>query len=246
MYKETAGFYDRLTSDINYDKYAEFFTAIFDKHTKIHPHNVMDLGCGTGRLTFAMAGRGYDMTGVDASPEMLSEAYNKKGPGILWVNQDFSELDLFGTYEAGISLLDCVNHILDEVVIGKYFKHMHNYIEPGGLFVFDINSEYKFKNVYKGNVFYSVDDDFSYVWHNEFDENTGICTMDMTFFQKDGDIYRRFDSINKEKAYSIEYLTDILNKSGFSIEALYDDCSFDEPTETTERVFFVCRRTIND
>lgn len=242
MYKDTAEFYDRLTSDIDVNKYTAYFAEIFNRHTKIHPKNVIDLGCGTGRLTFTMAEKGYDMTGVDGSSEMLSVAYSKKGPGILWINQDFTELDLFGTYNAAVSLLDCVNHLLTEEMVEKFLKRLQYFIEPGGLFVFDINSEYKFKNIYKDNVFYSVDDDFSYIWQNHYDDNTEICTMDMTFFQKVEDVYKRFESINKEKYYNIDFLREILKKSEFSVEALYDDCSFEEPNEKSERIFFVCRR----
>jgi len=242
MYKDTAEFYDRLTSDVDVSKYAAYFREVFNKYSKTHPESVIDLGCGTGRLTFAMAEKGYDMTGVDGSSEMLSVAYGKKGPGILWINQEFTELDLFGTYNAAVSLLDCINHLIDSDMVEKYFKRLQYFIEPGGLFIFDINSEYKFENIYKDNVFYSVDDDFSYIWQNHFDKKSGICTMDMTFFQKEGDVYKRFESINKERAYSIDFLRDALKNSNFSIEALYDDCSFNKPTETSKRIFFVCRR----
>ena len=242
MYKEAAGFYDRLTSDVNYEKYAEFFSAIFDKHIKKHPHSIVDLGCGTGNLTIAMAEKGYDMTGVDSSSEMLSSAYSKKSPGILWINQNFTELDLFGTYDAAVSLLDCINHMLDDDSVRKYFRHMRNFIEHDGLFVFDINSEYKFNHVYKDNVFYSVDEDLSYIWQNDYNSATGICTMDITFYKKDGDIYERFDTVNKEKSYSISHLSELLGESGFAIEALYSDCVMEEPTDSEKRIFLVCRR----
>ncbi len=242
MYKEAAGFYDKLTSDVDYEKYTEFFSDIFNKHAEKHPHSVVDLGCGTGSLTILMAEKGYDMTGVDASPEMLSSAYSKKSPGILWINQDFTELDLFGTYDAAVSLLDCINHMPNEALVRKYFHNIRYFIEPGGLFIFDINTEYKFEHVYKDNVFYSVDDDLSYIWQNDYDSKTGICTMDITFYQNDGEIYRRVDTVNKEKSYSVAKLSELLNESGFTVEALYGDCVLEEPTDITERIFLVCRR----
>lgn len=242
MYKETAEFYDQLTPDVDYDMYAEYFTKIFEKHAKNKTHSVVDLGCGTGILTVAMAEKGYDMTGVDGSAEMLSVAYGNKSPGVLWINQDFVNLDLFGTYDAAISLLDCINHLIENGQVEQYFKRLRYFIEPGGLFVFDINSEYKFENTYKGNTFYSVEDDLSYIWQNEYDEKSKICTMDMTFFHKEGDGYRRVDTVNKERAYSIEYLSEQLEKCGFTVEALYDDSSFNEPSSHSERIFFVCRR----
>lgn len=242
MYKEAAGFYDRLTTDVDYEKYAEFFTAVFNKHAEKHPHNVVDLGCGTGNLTISMAEKGYDMTGVDSSSEMLSSAYSKKSPGILWINQDFTELDLYGTYDAAISLLDCINHMLDEDSVGKYFKRMRNFVEPGGLFIFDINTEYKFENVYKDSVFYSVDDDLSYIWQNNYDPASGICTMDITFYKNEGGVYKRIDTINKEKVYSIPLLSRLLGESGFEIEAVYGDMMLEDPKDNAERIFIISRR----
>lgn len=242
MYKEAAGFYDRLTTDVDYEKYAEFFTAVFNKHAEKHPHSVVDLGCGTGNLTISMAEKGYDMTGVDSSSEMLSSAYSKKSPGILWINQDFTELDLYGTYDAAISLLDCINHMLDEESVGKYFKRMRNFVEPGGLFIFDINTEYKFENVYKDSVFYSVDDDLSYIWQNNYDPASGICTMDITFYKNEGGVYKRIDTINKEKVYGIPLLSRLLGESGFEIEAVYGDMMLEDPKDNAERIFIISRR----
>jgi SAM-dependent methyltransferase len=242
MYKDTAGLYDRLTSDVDYKKYADFFSSVFEKHAIKIPENIVDLGCGTGNLTIKMAEKGYDMTGVDASAEMLSAAYVKDSPGILWINQSFQELDLFGTYDAGISLLDCINHLLDEDSIGRFLRNLRNFIEPGGLFIFDINSEYKFMHVYNGNTFYSVDDDFSYIWKNDFDEKTGICTMDITAFQKTGDAYQRFDTVNRERSYSTSFLTGLLKNYSFSVIAIYGDAVMEAPADDEERIFLVSMR----
>jgi ubiquinone/menaquinone biosynthesis C-methylase UbiE len=242
MYNDTAGFYDRLTSDVDYQKYSDFFSAVFEKHAQKPPHSIIDLGCGTGNLTIKMAEKGFDMTGVDASAEMLAVAYSKKSPGVLWINQLFSELDLFGTYDAAISLLDCINHMLDEKSIRQYFRNLRNFIEPGGLFIFDINSEYKFKNVYSSNVFYSVDEDFSYIWQNNFNEKTGICSMDITIFIKEGGVYKRYDTGNREKAYGVAKLTGLLDECGFSVEALYGDGVLKEPAADEERIFIVNKR----
>lgn len=242
MYSEAAGLYDRLTEDVDYTSYAGYFREIFDRWSVIKTNNVMETGCGTGSLTLALAELGFEMTGIDSSAEMLSEAYVKKGPGILWVNQDVTELDLFGTYEAAVSFLDCINHILDEGSVKEYFRLMHNYIEPEGLFVFDMNSPHKFRETYGNNVFYSVGDDFAYIWQNDYDEQTCLCTMDMTFFHKEGNAYQRFDTVNIEKSYGVDYLSGLLEKAGFRIEALYNDRTFDKPSDDSERIFFVCRR----
>ncbi len=242
MYEGTARFYDRMTADVEYPEYARYFERIFLKHADEKPSMVMDLGCGTGNFTLAMANLGYDMTGVDSSLEMLNEAYVKKGPGVLWINQKLTELDLFGTYDAAVSLLDCVNHMTKKNEVEKYFKLIHNYLNPGGLFVFDINTEYKFKHVFAGNVFYSVEEDFAYIWQNHYDLKTGLCEMDITVFNREDDLYTRNDETNTERSYSAGEMADMLENAGFSIEATYGDGTLEKPDEKEERVFFVCRK----
>ena len=242
MYKSTAGYYDKLTSDIDYRKYAEFFCHIVEKHASGKVHSMMDMGCGTGNFTLAMAAEGFDMTGIDSSSEMLSCALSKSGPEILWINQNLTELDLFGTYDAAVSLLDCVNHLLTDEEIEEYFRLVHNYVNPGGLFIFDINTEYKLEKTFSSNVFYTVEDDFAYIWHNEYDSKEKICRMDITLFIKENELYKRVDAVNHEKAYDIAFLSHKLTDAGFNIEAVYDDGVFGPPGDESERVFFVCRR----
>ncbi|MFO7612849.1 MAG: class I SAM-dependent methyltransferase [Clostridia bacterium] len=244
MYGDAAAYYDILTSDIDYGKYAMYFNDIFKRHMDRIPDAVMDLGCGTGSLTIKLAGMGYDMTGIDASPEMLGEAYAKGNPRILWINQDFTEIDLFGTYDAAVSLLDCVNHLPGEREVEKYFRLVHNYLNPGGLFVFDINSEYKFREVFSSNVFYSVSDDFTYIWQNDYIDDERTCEMEITIFIRENMLYKRVDTYNTERAYAVADMKDLLKKSGFDIVDVYNDLTFDEPGEKAERIFFVSRKEV--
>jgi SAM-dependent methyltransferase len=242
MYDSTAAYYDRMTADIDYKAYAEFFNNIISLHSDVKPAMVMDLGCGTGSLTFEMAGMGYDMTGVDSSPEMLNEAFLKKGPSILWVNQDLTELDLFGTYDVAVSLLDCVNHIADKEDVLRYFKLVHNFLEPRGLFIFDANTKYKFEHVLASNVFYSVEDDFAYIWENSYDSTTGLCEMDITVFEKRGGLYGRIDGTNEERCYEAGDIASMLENAGFEVMAVYGDKKAEKPDKDEQRIFFVGRK----
>lgn len=242
MYDSTAAYYDRMTADIDYKGYAGFFDNIISLHSDMKPAMVMDLGCGTGSLTFEMAEMGYDMTGVDSSPEMLNEAFLKKGPGILWINQDLTELDLFGTYGAAISLLDCVNHITDREDVLQYFKLVHNFLEPGGLFIFDANTKYKFEHVLASNVFYTVEEDFAYIWENSYDSKTRLCEMDITVFEKRDGLYARIDGTNEERCYEVDEIASFLGNAGFEVMAIYGDRKMEKPAEDEHRVFFVGRK----
>ena len=193
-----------------------------------------------------LALKGLDMTGVDSSAEMLSEAYTKEGPGILWVNQDVMELDLFGTYDAAVSFLDFPNHIIKPDDLGKYFSLIKNYLNPGGLYIFDINSEYKFKNILGDNVFYYDDDDYSCIWQNTFNEKSRICNMEITLFKQEGSLFRRSDTSNTERAYSVDELQEIIESAGLSVIEILGDMKFEQPSEKEERIFFICRKEYND
>ncbi len=246
MYRETAEIYDKLTSGIDYESYAGYYIELLDRYKEIYTHSVLETGCGSGNLTRMLALKGLDMTGVDSSAEMLSEAYTKEGPGILWVNQDVMELDLFGTYDAAVSFLDFPNHIIKPDDLGKYFSLIKNYLNPGGLYIFDINSEYKFKNILGDNVFYYDDDDYSCIWQNTFNEKSRICNMEITLFKQEGSLFRRSDTSNTERAYSVDELQEIIESAGLSVIEILGDMKFEQPSEKEERIFFICRKEYND
>ncbi len=242
MYNETAEIYDKLTSGIDYAAYAGYFMDLFGLYGNGQIHSVLETGCGSGNLTRILAAAGYDMTGADASTAMLSEAYTKESPGILWINQDVLDLDLFGTYDAVMSFLDLPNHLTDKGSLAKYFGLVCNYLNPGGLFVFDINSEYKFSHVLSDNVFYYDDDDYSCIWQNHYDEKSRICSMDITLFKREGSLFRRSDARNFERAYSMDEIKAAVEKAGMSVIDALGDMSREAPGEREERIFFVCRK----
>ncbi|MBN1624670.1 MAG: methyltransferase domain-containing protein [Clostridia bacterium] len=246
MYRDTAEIYDKLTSGIDYAAYAGYFIELINRYKGINTHSLLETGCGSGNLTRLLALAGYDMTGVDSSAEMLSEAYTKDSPGILWVNQDVLELDLFGTYDAAVSFLDFPNHITDPADLGRYFALIENYLNPGGLYIFDINSEYKFRNILAENVFYYDDDDYSCIWQNSYNEKNRICSMEITLFKQEGKLFRRSDTCNYERAYSNEELIKIIESSGLSVIEVFGDLKFEKPVETEERIFFICRKEYNE
>ncbi len=186
------------------------------------------------------------MIGVDLSCDMLSCAGAKaleNNVEILFLNQDMSDFELYGTVDAVFCLLDTVNYITEHTRLEKMFKLVNNYLNPSGLFIFDINTIHKFKNVLDGNIFYSVDEDITFIWENSFNEKTQICRFDLTFFEKlpDG-FYKRYEEVHYEKAYGLEIILKLLNRSGFKIEGVYDNLSFELPGGGSERVFFVCRK----
>ena len=183
-YDAIARVYDQLNRELDYEAWADFFEACFDRFLPARPALVLDLACGTGRMTRTLAKRGYDMIGVDGSADMLSEAYaSLEGESILYLLQDMRSFELYGTVGAVVCCLDSINYLLEEKDVGTVFSLVHNYLDPDGLFLFDVNSPYKFSQVY-GNNAYVLEDETEedgevravYCgWQNAYNRESGIC-----------------------------------------------------------------------
>lgn len=236
--------YDKL-QDADYNAFFEYYKKVFEKYN-LKPDLVLDLGCGTGSITLKMAKAGYDMIGVDLSCEMLDIARQKaiaEGCDILFLNQDMTEFELYGTVDAIISSLDSINYITEDGGLEKLFKLCENYLNPGGIMIFDINSEYKLKEVLGNNTFVSEEDDIYYVWQNSFDEEEKICSFILDFFVENNDgSYNRFSEYQEERAYSKEEIENAVKLSGLEILGCFSDFSFLAPDSKAERLFFVLKK----
>lgn len=246
-YKNFANYYDRLmTRDISYEKIADFIENIFDEY-ELDAHLVCDLACGTGNITIPMAKRGYEMIGVDKSTDMLDVAREKayrEELDILFLNQSISKLDLFGTCDAFLCMIDGVNYIINP----KSFENMlykinKCFINSGGVFIFDISSHYKLKNIISDNTFIHDGDDIFYAWENKYYEDKHLSQMYLNFFVKEGkNGYRRFCERHLQRAYTNEEIKKALKKADFTDIKEYDAFTMSKPTQKSERITFVCRK----
>ena len=249
-YSALAPVYERLGEEIDYASWADFIESCFQKYLSGRPSLVLDLACGTGRMTRELSGRGYDMIGIDGSAEMLSEACQKERKGILYLLQDMRSFELYGTVGAVTCCLDSVNYLLTEKDLTACFSLVHNYLDPDGLFLFDVNTPYKFETIYGQNA-YILEDSFGkgknakniYCgWQNCYDKTTRICDFDLSLFeeQPDGSYFRSAEH-QQERCYSMDELKTALEKSGFEILGVFADYQFSAPTETAERWYFAAR-----
>lgn len=247
IYDLLAGIYDEVNKDIDYVAWADFIEKIMKKDYPRDAELVLDLGCGTGSMTIELAKRGYDMTGVDLSVEMLdiarTRAYEQGlGLDILWLNQDMCEFELYGTVDIIVSCLDCVNHITTPSRLKKCFSLVHNYLMPDGLFIFDINGKAKFENVY-GQKNYVMETENSFCsWQNFYNSKTKLCDFYITLFSENEDgSYARYDDVQKEKMYTVELIKKYLKEQGLLPIGIYSDFEFGAATDEDERIYVVAR-----
>lgn len=243
--------YDNINSQIDYDIWADFVVKCFERHLEKRPEIVLDLACGTGSMTLALAKRGYDMIGIDASEEMLMRAYERKNAcelknDVLLLQQDMKDFELYGTVGAITCCLDSINYLTDRDSLESCFACVHNYLDPDGLFLFDVNTPYKFKNIYGNNSYVFEEDDCGgdsfCVWQNFYDDKSGLCDFYLTVFEKDADgRYLREDERQTERCYGIREIISALDTTGFELVGVYSDFEFSEPSEACERWYIVAR-----
>lgn len=235
--------YDTLMSDIPYEKWAQNLKDIWTKYD-LEPNLVLDLCCGSGTMTKLLEDNGYDMTAIDLSIDMLMKA-REKCPNTLFLNQDMTNFELFGTVDSIVCLCDSMNYLLKEEDFLKTLKLCNNYLNPKGLLIFDVNAKYKFEHELSNNTFGGNYDNFSYLWENYYDTDTNINEYQTTFFIKDDDgLYEKFEEVHYEKYYSIDTITNLIEKSGLKLEGVFDENLFSSPTDKSQRIYFVCREVL--
>jgi len=231
--------YDLLMDDIPYQVWADYINGVLKQHLGNSPqsHIVVDLACGTGNITLPLAHMGYDMIGIDMSTDMLSQAQSKvTDEKILFLAQDMRELDLYGTVDAVICTCDSLNYILDEKELESIFARVKMFLNPGGVFIFDMNTEYKFTELLGGKSFTAEAEGTSYVWNNHFDSKLGTNRYHVIFTPKNAN---SFEEIHYQRAYPQDMVCDLLQRAGFCMANVYDGYTDMPPGEQCIRTVFV-------
>ncbi len=247
IYDLIAPIYDEINSDIDYAAWAEFIDATAKRELGHKPELALDLAAGTGSMTIALAERGYDMTAIDYSPEMLNIAKERAEArgidNILWLLQDMREFELYGTVELVCATLDSINHLDSKSDLKKCFSLVHNYLSPDGIFIFDVNSKYKFENVYSDNTYTMETADSFCIWQNDYNPKTKLCDFYITLFKETEDgRYIREDEIQREKMYSLKELKSALLSLGFEFIGAYSDFDLNKADENScDRIYIVAR-----
>lgn len=243
-YTSFARVYDTFMDNVPYEQWGEYVCGLLEEY-HIKDTLVLELGCGTGSLTEYLAGRGYDMIGIDNSSDMLEIAMEKKqasGHDILYLMQDMREFELYGTVAAAVSICDSMNYITSEDELRQVFSLVNNYLDPGGLFLFDLNTIYKYEQLLGDCVIAENREECSFIWENSYFPEEEVNEYDLTIFiREEGGLYRRYEETHYQKAYSLTVIRRLLKEAGMEFVAAYDAFTREAPKEDSERIYVLAR-----
>ncbi len=245
IYGKFSQVYDLFMEETPYEEWVAYIEAIWRREGTM-PSLVAELACGTGSITIPLAQKGYEMTGIDLSEEMLTQAKQKayeQEVDILFLNQDMRAFELYGTMDSILCVCDGLNYILEEDELLAIFRLVKNYLNPGGTFIFDMNTLYKFEHILGDNTFTETSEDAAYIWENYFDEETQINEYYVNFFvkQETTEKYERFEECHYERGYTRETIENLLTQAGLTLLHAYDATTFEKAKEESSRIYFVAR-----
>lgn len=255
-YQDFALVYDELMDDVPYEAWAERVDRLIRKYGVSLPRRdaegildsernlVVDLGCGTGTLTELLYQKGYDVIGVDASEAMLAAAMQKReesGSEILYLLQDVRELELYSTVGTVVSVCDSLNYILEEKELLTVFSLVNNYLFPGGLFLFDFNTAYKYREVIGDGVIAENREDCSFIWENSYDPEGELNECDLTLFVREGEVFRRYEETHLQRGYTGERVRELLEQAGLEVLEMRDADTEEPAGDRSERIYVVAR-----
>lgn len=243
-YTGFAEVYDIFMDNVPYEEWTEYLCGLLGEYG-IRDGLVLELGCGTGNLTARLAEKGYDMIGIDAAPEMLETAMDKKrekGYDILYLLQDMREFELYGTVRAVVSACDSINYITEPDELEQVFCLVNNYLDPSGIFVFDFNTEYKYRELLGNQTIAEDREESSFIWDNYYDEEERINEYELTLFIREDDgRYRKYQEAHFQRAYTLKEIRELIEKSGMEFIAAYDAYTKNPPHGKSERISVAVR-----
>lgn len=243
-YDNFSRYYDLLTDNVEYEKRAEYFCRLLSL-CGIKDGILLDLACGTGSISVEMAKRGFDVIGVDSSIGMLNAAREKAYENeqqILLLNQSMDEIDLYGTVDCAVCVLDSINHLGNAAQVRRTFEKVSLFMNRGGAFAFDVNTLYKHKNVLGDNAFVYDLDELYCVWQNSYNEADSSVDISLDFFEEEDGVYYRSGESFTERAYELSDIAAWLEEAGFEVVGIYDDMTTQDAHSETERAVFLAKK----
>lgn len=242
-YTGFAQVYDMFMDNVPYESWRDYIVHTL-KENEIDDGIILELGCGTGRMTRLLSEEGYDMIGIDISEEMLMiarDASAESDDNILYLLQDMCEFELYGTVRAVISICDSMNYIMEEEALSHVFSLVNNYLDPKGIFIFDLNTLYKYNTLLADHTICENREEGSFIWDNYYDKEEQVNEYDLTLFVREEDLYRKYEETHYQRAYTIETVKHLLEEAGMEFVGVFDVENGQKPREKSEKVYIVAR-----
>ena len=243
-YTGFASVYDLFMDNIPYKDWSVYVTGLLREYG-VNDGLVLDLGCGTGKLTRLLADAGYDMIGVDLSEEMLEVALEhemEEPRQILYLQQDMREFELYGTVRAIVSICDSMNYLMEYEDLVQVLKLANNYLDPKGVFIFDMNTVYKYREQLGEQTIAENREESSFIWENYFDEDEMVNEYDLTLFIREEDgRYAKYEETHYQRAFELDEVKEAIKEAGMELVAVYDAFTRQAPKADSDRVYFVVR-----
>ena len=243
-YTSFARVYDTFMDNIPYEEWAVYLTGLLNEYG-VNDGLILDLGCGTGNMTELLAKEGYDMIGVDNAEEMLEIAMEKReksGHDILYLLQDMREFELYGTVRAVVSVCDSVNYIDEEEDLTEVFRLVNNYLDPGGVFIFDFNTLYPYREILGDRTIAENREDCSFIWDNYYYEEERINEYELSIFIREKEnLFRRYEETHFQRGYTLDEMIRMIKDSGLEFVTAYDAFTREAPKEDSERIYVIAR-----
>ncbi|HHX11558.1 MAG TPA: class I SAM-dependent methyltransferase, partial [Clostridiales bacterium] len=244
QYTSFAAVYDMFMDNVPYDQWTDYLVHLLNKYG-IHEGLILELACGTGSMTRRLSNKGFDMIGIDSSEEMLTIARDKsadKDSSILYLCQDMREFELFGTVAAVVSVCDSMNYITSEEDLLDIFKLVNNYLDPKGLFIFDLDTEYAYKEIIADQTIAESREEGCFIWENTYYEEEMINQIDLTLFipaeeKNSNNLFVRQEETHYRRAYSIDTIKRLIEKAGMEWVTAFHTLSEDAPRKDSERIY---------
>lgn len=238
-YDVFARYYDELMQNVEYSHIADKLSQWIEEY-RPGSKLLCDMACGTGTLASLLCQKGYDVIGIDSSPDMLMTAREKCSPEVLLLCQSMDEIDLYGTIDAVVCTLDSINHVTDKKAVGTIFRKVSLFLENNGIFVFDVNTPYKHKNILADSAYIIETDNVFCAWQNTYED--GIVNISLDFFEEEDGAYYRSSEYFSERAYTDAEIREMLEQAELEVIAVKDDYSDKEPEENTQRLVYITKR----
>lgn len=245
MYERFSEVYDQLMRDVDYDLWAKYLEGLLSENGVCEGDALLECACGTGEISRRLAEKGYRLIATDVSTEMLELAAKKcrsQGLRIPFVQQSMQKLKAHHPVSAVVAACDGVNYLLEEKELLKFFSAAYGALLPGGVFLFDLSSEYKLSTILGMNTFAEDGEDIAYLWKNMYDNKSRLLELNLTFFVRKGALYERFTEQQIQRAYKIEEITRALQSCGFAKPCVYEAFLKRAPTDESERIQFLARK----